>query len=148
VARSRSSTWARPMHDPNTLPVGGTLTKQSHLFRRVGGYVSFGLQAEFCSDVSEFLRVHVAPVRGEEPQGCKAVFGKEGLRHRSAHPDLHQAAVNHGLQWRWDFRLSGVRTTTPGSKLEPSATDGRVPKKMSSSRRMYSRSFGVNGQGV
>jgi hypothetical protein len=31
---------------------------------------------------------------------------------------------------------------------KPSATDGRVPKKMSSSRRMYSRSFGVNGQAV
>jgi hypothetical protein len=31
---------------------------------------------------------------------------------------------------------------------KPPANDGRVPKKMSSSRRMYSRSFGVNGQGV
>ena len=31
---------------------------------------------------------------------------------------------------------------------KPSATDGSVPKKMSSSRRMYFRSFGVNGQAV
>ena len=106
------------MHDPNTLPVGGALTAQSHLSRRIGGSVSFGPQAEFCSDVSEFLRVHVAPVRGEEPQCCEAAFGEEGLRHRSARPDLHQAAVNHGAQWRWDFWLSGVRTTAPGSKLE------------------------------
>ena len=103
---------------PRTPPLRSSLTAQSHLFRRVGGYVSFGLQAEFCSDVSEFLRVHVAPVRGEEPQGCEAAFGEEGLRHRGARPDLHQATVNHGPQWRWDFRLSGVRPTAPGSKLE------------------------------
>ena len=90
----------------------------AHLPRRVWRDVIFGLQAEFCSDVSEFLRVHVAPVRGEEPQVCEAAFGEEGLRHRSTRPDLHQATVNHGLQWRWDFWLSGVRTTTPGSKLE------------------------------
>ena len=31
---------------------------------------------------------------------------------------------------------------------KPSATEGNVPKKMSSSRRTYSRSFGVSGQGV
>ena len=31
---------------------------------------------------------------------------------------------------------------------KPSATDGRVPKNMSSSRRMYSRSCGVKGQGA
>ena len=31
---------------------------------------------------------------------------------------------------------------------KPSATDGRVPKNMSSSRRMYSRSRGVKGQGA
>ena len=31
---------------------------------------------------------------------------------------------------------------------KPSATEGRVPKKISSSRRMYSRSCGVNEQVV
>ena len=61
--------------------LGRALPAQAHLLRRVRRNVIFGLQAEFCSDVSEFLRVHVAPVRGEEPQGREAAFGEEGLRH-------------------------------------------------------------------
>jgi len=94
------------MSDPNTLSVGGVLTTLSHLTRRIRGHVSFGLQAEFCSYASEFLRVHVAPVRGKEPQGHEAAFGEEGLRQRGISPDVHEATVNHGPRWRWDFLAS------------------------------------------
>ncbi len=106
------------MHDPSTLTVGGVHTTLRHSVRRVRGDVSCGLQAEFCSDVCEFLRVHVAAVRGEEPQGCKTAFGEERLRHRVARPDLHEATINHGPQWRWNLGLCGVRATAPGPQLE------------------------------
>jgi hypothetical protein len=59
----------------------------------------------------------------EEPQGCKAAFGEEGLRHGGARPDHHQATVDQVRSGGGIF-ASFIELLATGVAPEPPVTPG------------------------
>jgi hypothetical protein len=100
--------------------------------------------AQVLAGMGKLFRIGMASVGHHRAQFNKPRLGKEQSWQPLAGVEPHQPTVHQRSGDRRDLRLTRLRPTAPGLELEPSATVGNVEKNMSSSRRIYARSPGVN----
>jgi hypothetical protein len=94
--------------------------------------------------MGEFGRISEASIRHHLPQSDYPRFGEEKPGDRRRRIKTHQTAINQTLCGRWQLRLALLGTTSPGPELKAFSDGRQGPEKWSSSRRMYSRSPGMN----
>src|SRR5215212_829409 len=75
------------------------------------------IHPKFPPEISVARRIHRTALSQELPQAFKSGLGEEGRRpaHR-VRPDPDQPTVEHGLDRLRDFRLTLLRTVTPGAQ--------------------------------